>query len=314
VPAGAPRSLRESVWLPFVGFLSRNRALEILAFVILYKLADNLSQSLLLPFLNRMGYGPADRGLGYTVVSLTATLGGTFLGGAATTVLGLGRCLWIFGVLQIVSNVGFILIASSEPDRLLMYSAMGFEALTTGTGMGAFGVFLLHITERRFSATQYALFSSLFAMPRILAGPITGWLVHTLGWVPFFWITMGAGIPGLVMLSRFVAPWEREPKAEHELPARAPRPPVGQRGLVLRGLGWGLGGFAGAILLAAGLDALDAATKNQPLTYADALVAALSPHGFAGWSLLVGCAVAGAIIGVFAAAVAAARSGPPQTS
>ena len=146
--------MRDSVWLPFLGFLSRHRALEILAFVLLYKLADQLSQSLMRPFLHDMGYTGLDRGLGLGTVGLIGTLVGTFLGGAATSVFGLGRCLWIFGFLQIFSNFGYILVAQADVNRPLMYGAMGFETLTTGTGMGAFGVLLLRLTQKRFCCTS----------------------------------------------------------------------------------------------------------------------------------------------------------------
>jgi PAT family beta-lactamase induction signal transducer AmpG len=92
-----------------------------------------------------------------------------------------------------------------------MYGATGFEVFTSGLGMGAFGVLLFRLTEKRFSATQYALFSSLFALPRVVAGPITGFTVNAVGWPAFFLLTMVAGIPGLVMLARFVPIGVREP-------------------------------------------------------------------------------------------------------
>jgi len=181
-----PKTLSEAVWLPFLGFLSRHRALEILAFVIFYKFADQLAQSLQRPFLVDMGYSDLDRGLALGTVGLIGTLVGTFLGGAVTTSLGLGHSLWVFGLLQIFSNLGFILVSQSEVNRPLMYGAMGFETLTTGLGMGAFGVLLLRMTQKRFSVTQYALFSSLFGLPRLIAGPITGFTVHAVGWTSFF--------------------------------------------------------------------------------------------------------------------------------
>jgi PAT family beta-lactamase induction signal transducer AmpG len=80
--------------------------------------------------------------------------------------------------------------------------------------MGAFGVLLLRLTEKRFSATQYALFSSLMAVPRVIAGPVTGFTVNAVGWPAFFLITMVLGIPGLMMLARFVPPGVREPQFE----------------------------------------------------------------------------------------------------
>ena len=135
-----PQSLREAVWLPFLGLLARHRALEILAFVILYKLADNLAGALTRPFLIDMGYDEFDRGVALATVGLAATLLGTFSGGLVTTLVGLGHALWVFGFLQIFSNVGYVLVADSPPDRWLMYGATGFESLTSGMGTGAFSV------------------------------------------------------------------------------------------------------------------------------------------------------------------------------
>jgi PAT family beta-lactamase induction signal transducer AmpG len=207
-----PLTLRDAVWLPFPEFLARPRALEILAFVVLYKLGDQLTQSLTRPFLIDMGYDAVHRGIAVATVTVAATIVGTFAGGFVTTLAGLGHALWIFGVLQIFSNAGYFLLARlSAPNVAAMYAATSFELFCSGLGMGAFGVLLLRLTEKRFSATQYALLSSLFALPRVVAGPITGFAVNAAGWPAFFLATMVVGIPGLVMLARFVPPGVREP-------------------------------------------------------------------------------------------------------
>jgi len=207
-----PRSLREAVWLPLAGMLRRDRAIEILAFVLLYKLGDQLTQSLTRPFLIDMGYDAVHRGIALATVSVVLTILGTVVGGLVTTAAGLGHALWIFGALQIFSNAGYFLLSVlDQPNLVAMYGATGFEVFTAGLGMGAFGVLLLRLTEKRFSATQYALFSSLFALPRVVAGPITGFTVSAVGWPTFFLLTMALGIPGLVMLQRFVPVGVREP-------------------------------------------------------------------------------------------------------
>jgi PAT family beta-lactamase induction signal transducer AmpG len=210
-----PRTLRDAVWLPLVGMLRRDRALEILAFVLLYKLGDQLTQSLTRPFLIDMGYDAVHRGIALATLSVALTVVGTFAGGIVTTLAGLGYALWIFGGLQIFSNAGYLLLSILDrPNLVAMYGATGFEVFTSGLGMGAFGVLLLRLTEKRFSATQYALFSSLFAVPRIVAGPITGFTVDAVGWPWFFLWTMVLGLPGLVMLARFVPLGVREPNLE----------------------------------------------------------------------------------------------------
>ena len=183
-----------------------------------YKLADNLAGALLRPFLIDLGYSEFDRGVALATVGLIATLTGTFLGGLLTAVLGLGHALWLGGFLQIFSNLGYVLLAGSGVDRMLLIAAMACENLIQGLGTGAFSVLLLRLTEKRFSATQYALFSSLFGLPRLWAGPVSGFLVPAMGWQTFFWLTMVAGVPGLLFLQRFAPLGVREPSFDTETP------------------------------------------------------------------------------------------------
>ncbi|MCU0252626.1 MAG: MFS transporter, partial [Vicinamibacterales bacterium] len=149
----APTSLRDAVWHPFLGFLARHRALEILAFVFLYKFADQLTQALTRPFLIDMGYNADHRGIALATVGLVATIVGALIGGWITTLIGLGHSLWVFGVLQIFSNLGYYFVSlAAGPVLPLMYGAAGFELLTGGLGTGAFSVLLLRMTQKRFSA------------------------------------------------------------------------------------------------------------------------------------------------------------------
>ena len=305
----APTTLKDAVWYPFLGFLARHRALEILAFVVFYKFADNLAQALLRPFLVDMGYSADDRGVALATIGLFATLAGTFIGGIATTLMGLGRSLWIFGFLQIFSNIGYILVAQSEVNRPLMFGALGFETFTQGLGTGAFSVLLLRMTQKRFSATQYALFSSLFGIPRLLTGPIAGFTVDATGWITFFWISMVVGIPGLVLLARFV-PWGvREPQFTVAAPTN--KEPMSRRGLTVRGLA----AAALALLFGAALLAIMAALKTYReapeagFDLAGPLLALLSPGELGDWLGLVGLLAFAGIVGLMTAAVVAARHG-----
>jgi MFS transporter, PAT family, beta-lactamase induction signal transducer AmpG len=304
----APRTLTEAVWHPFLGFLARHRALEILAFVFFYKLADNLADALKRPFLVDMGYTAFDRGVALATVGLAAVLVGTFLGGAVTTLIGLGHSLWLFGVLMVVSNLGYILVAAAgHVDRPLMYAAIGFETLTQGLGTGAFSVLLLRITQKRFSATQYALFSSLFGLPRVVSGPIAGFTVYAVGWKTFFWLTMVAGIPGLVLLARFVPLGTKEPSFTVE-PPYAGRP-LGAASLAGRGLAGAIVGGGGGAAAVAFLAALEAMKGGGGFDLLTPLAAMLRPETLTGWLELLGLAAFGAVCGLFTAAVAAARHG-----
>lgn len=309
VRAVAPRTLREAVWLPFLGFLSRHQALSILSLVVLYKLADNLSQALLRPFLEEMGYDAFSRGIGLATIGFWATFLGTFVGGALTTTWGLGRCLWLFGFLQIFSNIGYILVANSEVSWPLMYGAMIFEHATTGSGMGAFGVLLLRMTQKRFSATQYALFSSLFALPRLLAGPVTGYLVHAFGWTDFFWFTMAAGVPGMVLLARFVPFGVRDPTFEvKELPSREP---LTRFGLAVRAALGGLTGAVLALLVMATLSGLSAITDQpgSPFDLVGRMLLLLQPDGVVGVLKLLAALLSASVAALLTAAVFVARHG-----
>lgn len=210
----APQSLRDAVWLPLQGFIQKKRAMEILFFVILFKFSDNLAAALLNPFLIDMGYNSDQRGLAIKTVGLFCTLGGTFLGGFFTTLIGLGHSLWIFGFLQIFSNFGYVLLSKTTANAPLFYSAMGFETFTQGLGAGSFSVLLLRMTQKRFSATQFALFSSMVAITRVLGGSFSGFAVNELGWTNFYYATMLAGIPGLIFLQKFSPLGVRDPAIE----------------------------------------------------------------------------------------------------
>jgi MFS transporter, PAT family, beta-lactamase induction signal transducer AmpG len=305
----APKTLRAAIWQPFLGVFQRSRALEILAFVACYKLADNLAGALLRPFLIDLGYSAFDRGVALATVGLAASLVGTFIGGVLTTFLGLGHSLWVFGLLQIFSNLGYILLADSGLNRALMYNALGFESLTQGMGTGAFAVLLLRLTQKRFSATQYALFSSLFGLPRLVAGPVSGFFVDALGWKWFFWSTIVAGVPGMLLLHRFAPLGLRDPSFTVEKPIALP--PLSAAALAWRGLsGAVVGIIAGVALLAAlaGLKGMKSAPGGEFLFMAP-MREVIQPAGLSGWMQLSGVAVFGMAIGLVTAALSAARRG-----
>ena len=320
VPAAPPRSLRDAVWLPFLEMLSRPRALEILAFVVMYKIADQLSQALTRPFLIDMGYNADHRGIALATIGLAATIVGSVVGGWITTLAGLGHALWIFGLLQIFSNIGYWAIAwVGSPNLPLMYSATSFELLTSGLGTGAFGVLLIRLTEKRFSATQYALFSSLFALPRVLAGPIAGFAVDAIGWQAFYLSTLVVGIPGLVLLARFVPPGTREPRFEASelVSQRAVGSAASPSELATWGIGFGiLAGVAGSLIVAlmAALDAIRQ-KRGSAFDFSAAWSSLWHPASIGDWLQLLSIVAFAAASGLVAvAALAARRRHAPLTS
>lgn len=276
--------------------------------MVLYKLADQLAQALTRPFLIDMGYNADQRGIALATIGVAATVVGAFLGGWVTTLAGLGHALWIFGFLQLFSNAGYYLLSIlGGPVVPAMYAATGFELLTSGMGTGAFSVLLLRLTEKRFSATQYALFSSLFALPRVLAGPITGFAVSALGWPSFFLTTMVIGIPGLMMLGRFVPLGIREPDFEIET---LPGAPAYASGLLGPGMVAGTILAVFAALLLAALDAMDAmrTTPEVGFDMGPAILRLLHPVAIGGWVQLVGILAFAAVGGMFIAATRARRA------
>jgi PAT family beta-lactamase induction signal transducer AmpG len=163
------------------------------------------------------------------------------------------------------------------------------------------------MTQKRFSATQYALFSSLFGLPRIIAGPLAGFGVWAVGWQAFFWSTLAFGIPGMLLLARFVPLREREPHFEVKPPVD--RGPLTTRGLLSRGL---LGTAAGTVFAAAVLallEALRAVREGGAFDVVAPLGELVTPAGVGDWVSLGGVLAFGIVCGLFTAAVVAARHG-----
>ena len=320
-----PQTLRAAVFDPFVSLFRKPRAPEIIAFILLYKLGDNMATALIRPFLIEKCFSPADVGLATATIGLFCTIGGTIFGAALTRRIGIGRALWVFGVLQALACVGYLAVdrvtaaagtcaspaAGGQPlsIRILMYGATAIETGCQGMATGALDVFLIRLTQKRFSATQYALFASIFALGRTLAGAPAGILVDALGWTPFFLATILASIPGLAMLWRFVPPHVREP--DFEIEGVHPKGPISRGALVGSAAGVALAAAAAAAVLSALLDALKAMRGAHPVPFdlETPLLRLLSPSTPAGWLGLAGPVVVGLLCGLAAAGLLAARRG-----
>jgi PAT family beta-lactamase induction signal transducer AmpG len=215
-PASAPeppKSLRAAVVDPMIGIFKKSRAVEILLFIVLFKLGENLATALIRPFLISKGFTAADVGIAVTTISFFTTVGGTLVGGVLTDTIGMGRTLWLSGILQSLGCLGYALIdqlggpASDslvDGHRLLMYSVLGVEQIFQGMGAGAMGVLMLRLSSREFSATQFALLSSLAALGRVIVGPFAGVFAYSFGWTFFFFLTVPIALPGLFLLHKFV--------------------------------------------------------------------------------------------------------------
>lgn len=212
-----PKSLREAVVEPFHEFITRsgwNSALLILAFLFLYKLGDSMCTALATPFYMDMGFSKTQIGLIAKNAGLWPAVIGGLLGGLWMVRIGINRALWLFGVVQVVSIFGFVWLASvghhaeiTSVELAQLAIVIGLEALGVGLGTAAFVAYIARTTHPAYTATQFALFTSLSAMPRTFANAATGWLVEMMGWMGFFLLCALLALPGMVLLLK-VAPWQ----------------------------------------------------------------------------------------------------------
>jgi len=217
--AAPPKTLREAVVEPFHEFITRrgwNSALLILAFLFLYKLGDSMCTALATPFYMDMGFTKTQIGLVAKNAGLWPAVIGGLLGGLWMVRIGINRALWLFGVVQVVSIFGFAWLASvghhaeiTSVELAQLAIVIGLEALGVGLGTAAFVAYIARTTHPAYTATQFALFTSLAAMPRTFANAATGWLVEMMGWMGFFLLCALLALPGMVLLLK-VAPWQEK--------------------------------------------------------------------------------------------------------
>ena len=200
-----PASLQEAVVGPVKEFFTRPGALILLVLVILYKVGDAFALSLTTPFLIRgVGFSVADVAYANKVMALIATLVGVILGGVLMLRLGLFKSLLYFGALQAISNLGYMLLALSGKDYLVLYAAIGFDNLAGGMGTASFVALQMALCNPRYTAFQFALISALAALGRVYVGPAAGYMTDPqymgLPWSTFFFVTFLAAMPGLILL------------------------------------------------------------------------------------------------------------------
>jgi len=201
-PRGAaPKTLDEAVVRPFAEFFTREGAVALLLLVVLYKLGDAFAGNLTTTFLLRgPGFSLTEVGAINKGFGLAATIFGALAGGALMAKMRLYRALLVFGILQALTNLGFMLLAASGKSYALMVTVIGLENLCGGMGTAAYVALLMALCDPRFSATQYALLSALSAVGRVYVGPVAGYLVEGLGWQSFFFFTFLIALPGLAVL------------------------------------------------------------------------------------------------------------------
>lgn len=206
---GEPKNLREAVLLPFREFIGRggwSHALWILGFIFLYKLGDSMATALSTKFYLDLGFSMTQIGVIAKTTGLWASLIGGLLGGIWMVKIGVNRGLWIFGVVQALAILGFAWLAQVGASPLVLGIVIGFEAFGVGVGTAAFVAYIATATDPRYTATQFALFTSLAAVPRTFINSSVGYIVAQTGWFNFFLICFALALPGMLLLPK-VAPW-----------------------------------------------------------------------------------------------------------
>jgi len=245
VHGAPPKNLRDAVLQPFTEFVNRDgwrAALFVLAFIFLYKLGDTMATTLSTSFFLDIGFTRTEIGVIAKTTAFGASLAGGIIGGVALMKIGIGRGLWIFGFLQMVSTLGFAWLAQLgadspslaaihdfvaacsgevakvaatvgidatlrlDPRALALALVYGFETFATGLTLAAFTAYIASTTDPRYTATQFALFTSLAAVPRTLASAASGFVVARIGWFEYFFVCTVLAVPGMLLLIR-IAPW-----------------------------------------------------------------------------------------------------------
>ena len=205
-----PKTFRESLIKPFSEYFQRvgwRTAALALFFMVAYKLGDNMATALATPFYLDLGFSMTEIGLVAKHAALWPAIAGGLLGGVFMLRLGINRALWVFGLVQMISILGFAWLASVGPALWLLAVVIAFEYLGVGLGTAAYAAFIARESSKAFAATQFALFTALAALPRSLANAVTGFIVEETGWVIFFCLCTLLAIPGMVTLL-WVAPWQ----------------------------------------------------------------------------------------------------------
>lgn len=205
--AGTPKTMKEAVFDPLVEYFSRQGALYILAFILLYKIGDTMASAMTIPFYLDIGFSKTEIGTVVKLFGFWATIAGSLIGGTIMLRLGIKRSLWYFGFLQAISTAGFALLARIGHSVPALSAVIAFENLSSGMGTAAYVAFMASITNKRFTATQYALLSSLMGIPRVLASAPTGFIAKNIGWEGFFILCTLIAIPGMILLLK-ITRWD----------------------------------------------------------------------------------------------------------
>lgn len=220
-----PVSVKEAIIEPFFEFFKRNKAILILLFILLYKIGDNMAGAMTIPFILKLGFSKTQYFVIVKGIGMFGLFGGVILGGSIMIRLGIAKSLWVFGVLQTISTALFAILVLVDHNssiwinyrQIMLGGIIGFEFFATGLGQAAYATYMAIQTNKRFTATQYALLTSLMAVPNVFAASITGFMAKYFGWDIFYFLCALISIPGMLLLFK-IAPWNISNKQlEHGL-------------------------------------------------------------------------------------------------
>lgn len=198
-----PRNFYETVVLPFLDYFKRADSVMILLFILFFKVGDQIASDILKPFYSDVGFTNLEIGAIAGPVGVWANIAGGLIGGTLILKLGLKKSLWIFGILQALSTAGFVGLNIIGPQWWALAAVIFFETFTGGMGSAAFMGFMAGLTNKKFTATQYALLSSVTVIPMRFLGGYSGVLAKSFGWNAFFGFCALVAIPGLILLTRY---------------------------------------------------------------------------------------------------------------
>ncbi len=195
-----PPSLKAAVFGPLKDFFSRRGAWVMLLFILLYKVGDSMASNMTTPFILDIGYSKTDIATVAKTFGMMATIIGGIIGGTMMLKLNMRWSLTFFGILQAVSTLGFSFLPSMPVSFLSLAFVIAFENLASGMGTAAYSAYMASLTNKQFTATQYALLSALMGVPRVILSSPTGWMAKQMGWELFFAVCTLIALPGLMLL------------------------------------------------------------------------------------------------------------------
>ncbi len=209
---GWRENIQQAVVRPFTDFMRRRWWLAVFLFIVLFKLGEALGAVMAPRLYRELGFSRTEVAWTSGVLGLWATLAGALVGGWVVARLGTPRALVLTGLGQMLSNLMYVALAQAGHDLPMLYAQNGIEAFTDGMADAAFLTYLASLTNRAFTATQYALLASLAAVPLRTLGASSGWLAESLGWTDFYLLTTAAALPAMglmLFLLRRLPPTQR---------------------------------------------------------------------------------------------------------